>query len=80
MCSCAVAAAGAAGDDAEPLKASAVTSPYLFKASAAPLVHEAPGLQIKEAHMLGGMALRLQVRSAGAIHPAGRGGAGSRYL
>ena len=37
-------------------------SPYLFRASALPLVEAAEGLRIKEAHMLDGMALRYQVR------------------
>ena len=36
-------------------------SPYLFRASALPLVEAAEGLRIKEAHMLDGMALRYQV-------------------
>ena len=39
-------------------------SPYLFRASALPLVEAAEGLRIKEAHMLDGMALRYQGSAA----------------
>jgi mannose-6-phosphate isomerase-like protein (cupin superfamily) len=37
-------------------------SRYVFRASAAPLVEVAAGLQCKEAHMLGGMVVRYQER------------------
>ncbi len=40
-------------------------SPYVFRASAAPLVQDSPTLKIKEAHMLDGMALRYQERAPG---------------
>ena len=40
-------------------------SPYVFRASAAPLNDAGPHLKVKEAHMLEGMALRYQERSPG---------------
>lgn len=40
-------------------------SPYVFRASAAPLERVSDSLLVKEAHMLDGMALRYQERSPG---------------
>lgn len=40
-------------------------SPYVFRASTASLTQVSPTLKVKEAHMLGGMALRYQERSPG---------------
>lgn len=40
-------------------------SPYVFRASAAELMPVSPTLRVKEAHMLGGIALRYQERSPG---------------
>jgi len=40
-------------------------SPYLFRASTAPLVDENPVLKVKEAHMPDGMIVRIQERSPG---------------
>ena len=40
-------------------------SPYLFRASEAPLVQAGHGLRVKEARMLGGMAVRYQIRTPG---------------
>ena len=40
-------------------------SPYVFHASRAPLKDAGPGLKIKEALMLGGLAVRYQERNPG---------------
>lgn len=40
-------------------------SPYVFRASQAPLAEAGPNLKVKEARMLEGMALRYQERSPG---------------
>jgi hypothetical protein len=77
VCSCRAAAVGqqpSGVSGVSPLPAGVAgappgaDSPYIFKASAAPLVQEKPGLKIKEAHMLDGMALRLQARPPPAPH------------
>jgi quercetin dioxygenase-like cupin family protein len=41
-------------------------SPYVFRASTAPMTAASPTLNVKEAHMLDGMVLRFQER-----HPGG---------
>ncbi len=41
-------------------------SPYVFRASQAPLVSAGPNLKVKEAHMPGGMIVRYQERAPGA--------------
>ena len=45
-------------------------SPYVFRASAAPLVSEGPTLKVKEAHMADGMILRYQERAPDDNPPA----------
>lgn len=40
-------------------------SPYVFRASEAPFTQASPTLRVKEAHMLGGLAVRYQERGPG---------------
>ncbi|MDC0986904.1 cupin domain-containing protein [Alphaproteobacteria bacterium] len=45
------------------------SSPYVFRASSAPLKEESSSLKVKESHMLEGMTVRYQERSPSAIDP-----------